>query len=91
MTQMAARAVTDRVSAPMIAGAIPLIDVAGHLGGDAESSRQAEDTTALGIRECRLLLPVGPRRTAIADRSDLRGGGPVPRPADGRETRTEGQ
>jgi isopenicillin N synthase-like dioxygenase len=41
MKQMAARAVTDRVSAPMIAGAIPLIDVAGHLGGDAESSRQA--------------------------------------------------
>ena len=40
MKQMAARAVTDRVSAPMIAGAIPLIDVAGHLGGDAESSRQ---------------------------------------------------
>src|SRR4051794_21876687 len=25
----------------MIAGAIPLIDVAGHLGGDAESSRKA--------------------------------------------------
>ena len=41
MTQMAERAVTDRAPAPMIAGAIPLIDVAGHLGGDAESSRQA--------------------------------------------------
>src|SRR6266403_1962652 len=40
MKQMAARAVTDRVSAPMIAGAIPLIDVAGHLGGDAEPSRR---------------------------------------------------
>jgi hypothetical protein len=25
----------------MIAGAIPLIDVAGHFGGDAESSRKA--------------------------------------------------
>ena len=41
MTQMAERTVTDRAPAPMIAGAIPLIDVAGHLGGDAESSRQA--------------------------------------------------
>src|SRR5258708_31398209 len=41
MTQMAERAVTDRASAPMIAGAIPLIDVAGHLRGDAASSCKA--------------------------------------------------
>jgi isopenicillin N synthase-like dioxygenase len=41
MTQMAERAATDQASAAMIAGAIPLIDVAGHLGGDAESSRKA--------------------------------------------------
>src|SRR6266446_10063110 len=41
MTQMAERAVTDRAPAAMIAGAIPLIDVAGHLGGDAGSSREA--------------------------------------------------
>ena len=27
--------------ASMIAGAIPLTDVAGHLAGDAEASRQA--------------------------------------------------
>jgi hypothetical protein len=43
----------------MIAGAIPLIDVSGHLAGDAEASRNA-GATALGIRECRLLLPGGP-------------------------------
>ena len=41
MTQMAERAVTDRALAPMIAGAIPLIDVSGHLAGDAEASRRA--------------------------------------------------
>jgi isopenicillin N synthase-like dioxygenase len=41
MTQMAEPVVTDRVSAPMIAGAIPLIDVAGHLGGNGEASRKA--------------------------------------------------
>ena len=59
MTQMAERAVTDRAPAGMIAGAIPLIDVSGHLAGDAEASRNA-GATALGIRECRLLLPGGP-------------------------------
>jgi isopenicillin N synthase-like dioxygenase len=41
MTQTAERAATDRAPATMIADAIPLIDVAGHLGGDAESSRKA--------------------------------------------------
>ena len=41
MTQMAERAVIGLRSAPMIAGAIPLIDVAGHLGGDGEASRKA--------------------------------------------------
>ena len=41
MTQMAQRAVTDRAPAAMIADAIPLIDVAGHLAGDAEASRRA--------------------------------------------------
>jgi isopenicillin N synthase-like dioxygenase len=41
MTQMAGAAVTDRAPTPTIAGAIPLIDVAGHLAGDAESSRKA--------------------------------------------------
>src|SRR3954466_4061327 len=41
MTQMAERAVTDRAPAVMIAGAIPLIDVSGHLAGDAEASRKA--------------------------------------------------
>ncbi len=39
--QMMARAATDLAPAAMIAGAIPLIDVAGHLAGDAESSRKA--------------------------------------------------
>jgi len=39
--QMTVPAATDLTAAPMIAGAIPLIDVAGHLGGDAESSRKA--------------------------------------------------
>ena len=41
MTQMAERAVTDWAPAAMIAGAIPLIDVSGHLAGDAEASRRA--------------------------------------------------
>jgi hypothetical protein len=41
MTQMVELAVTDRAPAAMIAGAIPLIDIASHLGGDAESSRNA--------------------------------------------------
>jgi isopenicillin N synthase-like dioxygenase len=41
MTQMAELAVTNRAPGAMIAGAIPLIDVAGHLGGDAASSRKA--------------------------------------------------
>ena len=41
MTQMAERAVTDRAPAAMIAGAIPLIDVSGHLAGDSEAGRKA--------------------------------------------------
>ena len=41
MTQTAQRTVTDRAPAAMIAGAIPLIDVAGHLAGDGEASRRA--------------------------------------------------
>jgi len=41
MTQMAKRAATDRAPVSMIAGGIALIDIAGHLGGDAESSRKA--------------------------------------------------
>ena len=41
MTQMTARAASDLAPVPMIAGAIPRIDVAGHLAGDAESSRKA--------------------------------------------------
>jgi hypothetical protein len=41
MTQMTARAGSGLAPAPMIAGAIPLIDVAGHLAGDAEASRKA--------------------------------------------------
>ncbi len=41
MTKMAERGVADQAPAATIAGAIPLIDVAGHLGGDAECSRRA--------------------------------------------------
>jgi isopenicillin N synthase-like dioxygenase len=41
MTQMAERVATGLRSTPMIAGAIPLIDVAGHLGGEREASRKA--------------------------------------------------
>ena len=41
MTQMTARAATERPFGPMIADAIPLIDVTGHLAGDAEASRRA--------------------------------------------------
>jgi isopenicillin N synthase-like dioxygenase len=41
MTQMAERAVSDRAVSAMIAGAIPLMDVSGHLAGDAEASRRA--------------------------------------------------
>ncbi|HJU15499.1 MAG TPA: 2-oxoglutarate and iron-dependent oxygenase domain-containing protein [Stellaceae bacterium] len=41
MTQTMALAATDLPPAPLIAGALPLIDVAGHLAGDAEASRKA--------------------------------------------------
>jgi non-heme dioxygenase-like protein len=41
MTQMAELAVTSRAPAAMIGGTIPLIDVAGHLAGDAEASLRA--------------------------------------------------
>src|SRR5947209_11569307 len=41
MTQRAEQAATDRAPAAMIAGAIPLIDVSGHLAGDTEASRKA--------------------------------------------------
>ena len=41
MTLMAERAVADRAPAAMVAGAIPLIDVASHLAGDTEASRKA--------------------------------------------------
>ena len=41
MTQMAELAVTNRAPAAMIGGTIPLIDVAGHLAGDAEASLRA--------------------------------------------------
>src|SRR5690242_15886587 len=41
MTRMADGVLNDRAPEAMIAGAIPLIDVAGHLAGDAESSRKA--------------------------------------------------
>src|ERR1051326_6918324 len=41
MMQITAHVATDPAPAPMIAGAIPLIDVAGHLARDAESSRKA--------------------------------------------------
>jgi hypothetical protein len=50
---------------------------------------QGSDAITLGIREYRLLLPVGPRRTAIADRPNVRGGGEVSCPADGQEARAE--
>ena len=89
MTQMADRVATGLRPAPMIAGAIPLIDVAGHLGGDRRGQPQARSATALGLRECRLLLPLRPRRPAVADRPGLRGGGPVSRPTDGDEARAE--
>jgi isopenicillin N synthase-like dioxygenase len=41
MTQVAARVATGQAPAALIGGEIPLIDVAGHLGGDAASSRAA--------------------------------------------------
>ena len=41
MTQVAERAVTGPARTAMITGSVPLIDVAGHLGGNAESSRKA--------------------------------------------------
>jgi len=40
MTQMTARDASDLAGAPMIAGAIPRIDVAGYLAGEAESGRK---------------------------------------------------
>jgi hypothetical protein len=45
-----ALAVTDLPPAPMIAGAIPLIDVAGHLAG--EGRRPANVNRALPINFC---------------------------------------
>jgi len=41
MTQVLERTVTDRAPAAIIAGAIPLIDVSGHLAGDSGASRKA--------------------------------------------------
>jgi isopenicillin N synthase-like dioxygenase len=41
MTQIRARAATEGPPVPMIAGSMPLIDVSGHLAGDAEASRKA--------------------------------------------------
>jgi isopenicillin N synthase-like dioxygenase len=41
MTQTTAFAATGRHKVPMIADTIPLVDVAGHLAGDAEASRMA--------------------------------------------------
>ena len=38
---MARTAALDAMDLPMIAGAIPLIDVASHLAGDIEASRKA--------------------------------------------------
>ena len=40
MMRMAERAVTDPTHTALVARAIPLIDVAGHLGGDPEASRK---------------------------------------------------
>ena len=40
MTQMTARDASDLAGAPMIAGAIPRIDVAGYLAGEAESGQK---------------------------------------------------
>ena len=50
MTQLAERTVTDRAPAAMIAGAIPLIDVSGHLAGDSEASREAVRNGRVGRR-----------------------------------------
>jgi hypothetical protein len=40
MMKTTALAATDLPPAPMIAGAIPLVDVAGHLAGDGDASRR---------------------------------------------------
>jgi hypothetical protein len=44
MMQMKAHSATDLGPGPMIAGAIPLIDVSGHLRGDVEASHNASIT-----------------------------------------------
>src|SRR5579872_4380555 len=41
MTETVVRAAADPPPVALIAGAIPLIDVAGHLAGDADASRTA--------------------------------------------------
>jgi isopenicillin N synthase-like dioxygenase len=41
MMKMMASGAADLAPAPLIAGAIPLIDVAGHLAGEAEATRKA--------------------------------------------------
>jgi hypothetical protein len=41
MMKTTARAATDLPPPSMIADAIPLIDVAGHLAGDCDASRRA--------------------------------------------------
>jgi hypothetical protein len=68
MTQMVERTVTDRAPAAMIAGAIPLIDVSGHLAGDAEASRKAAAQLRWAFENVGFYYVSGPRRSAIADR-----------------------
>ena len=47
--QMMARAATDLAPAPMIAGAIPLINVAGHLAGDIEVQPKGRGAAPFGV------------------------------------------
>src|SRR5947209_12778678 len=91
MTQLAERAVTDQAAAAMNCRRGPAHRCLRPSPRRRRGQPQGCDATPLGLRECRLLLPVGPRRAAIADRPDLRGGGPVSRPTYGAEARAEGQ
>jgi len=64
MTQITARAATESGSAPKIAGAIPLIDVAGISPAMPRAAGRPL-RNFVGIRELLASTTGGPRRTAI--------------------------
>jgi hypothetical protein len=62
MTQMTARSATDLAPAPMIAGAIPLIDVAGHPAGVGDASQKAATQLRWAFENVGFSICTGARR-----------------------------